>query len=47
MAKTHQPAFVNIIRPDIDKMQVGAYLRVHVYAFLPFSSVAIEGENLW
>ena len=28
-------------------MQVGAYLHVHVDAFLPFSSVAIEGENLW
>ena len=28
-------------------MQFGAYLRVHVDAFLPFTSVAFEGENLW
>ena len=29
------------------KMQVVAYLRVHVDAFLSFTSVAIEVENLW
>ena len=45
MAKTHQPAFVNIIRPAIEECML-SFLHVRVGAFWPFTYVAIEGENL-
>ena len=38
MAKTHQPAFVNIIRPDIEEYKTFKNTRMPVFKMLSFKT---------